>query len=145
MFYIKSLILNFLTVFFADHILPGIEIAYYSRLPKIGGDIIFAIVLGFCNSLVFPVLKIFRIGPSYVKIGLITFVISFFAYSIVNLLPVGVKVTSASGYLLCSLVVWLVSYLTNHLEYRRYLNNINHHHHHDHHDHEYENEDEGEE
>lgn len=121
MSYIKSLIINFLTVFFADHILPGMHIDYYSRLPRIEGDVIFAAALGFLSSLIFPILRIFHLRPSHIKIGLITFALSFFAYSIVNLLPVGVKVESASGYLLCSLVVWLVSYLTNHLEFRQYI------------------------
>jgi uncharacterized membrane protein YvlD (DUF360 family) len=126
MFYLKSLLTNFLTVFFANHILPGMQIAYYSRLPKIEGDLIFALGLGLISSLVFPVMRLFRVKTSHLKIGLITFVISFVAYSIVNLLPLGIKVVSTIGYLSCSIVVWLVSYLTNHLAYRHYLKKIDH-------------------
>ncbi len=121
MTYIKSFFINFLTVFFANHVLPGMKIAYYSRLPHIEGDIIFAVALGLINTLAFPMMRLFRIKLNHLRLGLVTFVISFLAYSIVNLLPVGIKVASASGYLLCSLIVWLVSYITNHFELRHYL------------------------
>ena len=104
--------------------MPGMSIAYYSRLPHIGGDIIFALVLGTINFLVFPVLRLFHLGPSHVKIGLITFVISFVSYALVNILPVGIKVTSGWGYLIPSLLVWVIAYITNHIEYRHYLRDL---------------------
>lgn len=119
MTYLKSLFLNFLTVFFADHIIPGIQIEYYTKLPHIGGDIIFAASIGFLNSLIFPILRLVT-DPSHFKIGLISFIISFGAYSIVNLLPIGVHLDTAGAYLWCGGVVWFVSYLTNHMEYRRW-------------------------
>lgn len=120
MTYFKSLFFNFLTVFFADHIIPGIQISYYTKLPHIEGDLIFAIAVGFLNSLIFPVLRLVT-DPSHFKIGLISFLISFGSYSIVNLLPIGIHLHTAGAYVWCSVVVWIASYLTNHLEYRRYV------------------------
>ncbi|OGN61266.1 MAG: hypothetical protein A3F40_02940 [Chlamydiae bacterium RIFCSPHIGHO2_12_FULL_27_8] len=121
MTYIKSLLINCLTVFFVNQVIPDVAIDYYSKLPKIGGDIIFSFGLGFIGSLIFPFIILFKIKPSHFKVGLSAFVISYFAYSIVNLLPVGIKVSSAKGYLIASSVVWLMFYFTNHLELKRYL------------------------
>ena len=105
MSYFKSLLLNFLAVFFANHVIPGLEVAYYTKLPHIEGDLIFSFALGFLNSLVFPVMRIFKIKLSHFKIGLITFFISFGAYSIVNLLPLGIKVKSPSGFIWCGSIL----------------------------------------
>ena len=121
MTYFKSLLFNFLCVFFVDHIIPGIQIAYYSKLPEIKGDLIFSFALGFINSLIFPALRYLKLKPSHFEIGLISFIISFVAYSIVNLLPVGIKVTTASSFVWASLIVWFGSYLTNHLEFKKYI------------------------
>lgn len=120
MTYFKSLFFNFLTVFFANHIIPGLHIDYYTKLPHIEGDIIFAFSVGFLNSLVYPIMRLLG-SKSHFRIGLVTFFISVGAYSIVNLLPIGVHVVKASGFVWCSLVVWFCAYLTNHLELRRYL------------------------
>ena len=121
MTYFKSLLFNFLCVFFVDHVIPGVEISYYTKLPEIKGDLIFSFGLGFLNSLIFPILKYFNLKPSHFKIGFITFIVSFAAYSVVNVLPVGIRVTTAGAYIWASLVVWFGSYLTNHLEFRRYI------------------------
>jgi len=121
MTYFKSLVINFLTVFFVNHVIPNIEIDYYSKLPHIGGDLIFAFLVGFLNSLIYPVIVFFKVKSSHLKVGLSSFIISFAAYSIVNILPVGIKVTAAGAYIWASLIVWFISYLTNHLEIKHYL------------------------
>lgn len=124
MTYFKSLLFNFLVVFFVNHVIPGVEIGYYSKLPEIKGDFIFAFSVGFLASLVFPVLKVLPIKPSHFKIGLITFFISFGAYSIVNILPLDIHIAHRGAYIWSSLIVWFCCYLTNHLEYRAYLKDI---------------------
>jgi uncharacterized membrane protein YvlD (DUF360 family) len=124
MTYFKSLLINFLTVFFVNHIIPGVDIAYYSKLPHIGGDLIFAFSLGFINSLVFPFMKIFGVKLSHLKIGLATFFISVLGYSIVNVLPFDIHLEGPGTYIWCVLVVWAVAYFTNHIEYRHYLKAI---------------------
>jgi len=122
MTYFKSLIINFLTVFFVNHVIPNVEISYYSKLPHIGGDLIFAFSVGFLNSLIYPAIVFLKIKPSHFKVGLSSFIISFASYSIVNILPVGIRITSPGAYIWTSLIVWFVSYLTNHLELKRYIN-----------------------
>ncbi|NGX43883.1 MAG: hypothetical protein K1060chlam3_00039 [Candidatus Anoxychlamydiales bacterium] len=121
MTYFKSLIINFLTVFFVNHVIPNVEIDYYSKLPHIGGDLIFAFLVGFLNSLIYPVIVLFKIKSTHLKVGLSSFIISFAAYSIVNILPLGIKITAAGAYIWTSLIVWFVSYLTNHLEIKHYM------------------------
>lgn len=103
-----------------NHILPGIEIDYYSKLPEIKGDLIFAFGLGFINSLIYPVLRFLHPKPSYFRMGLFSFIISFGAYSIVNLLPLGIHVQTAGAFVWSGLIVWIGSYLTNHLELTHY-------------------------
>jgi len=121
MTYFKSLIINFLTVFFVNHVIPNVEIDYYSKLPDIGGDLIFAFSVGFLNSLIYPVIVLLHIKSSHFKVGLSSFLISFGAYSIVNLLPVGIKITAPGAFIWTSLSVWFMAYLTNHFEIRHYL------------------------
>ncbi len=65
-------------------------------------------------------LRYFKFKPSHFKIGFISFIISFFSYSIINVLPLGIKITTAGAYIWGSLIVWFGSYFTNHLEYKRY-------------------------
>jgi uncharacterized membrane protein YvlD (DUF360 family) len=105
-----------------NHVIPGVDIDYYSKLPEIGGDLIFAFSLGFALSLIYPIIVIFKVKPTHFKVGLSSFLIAFIAYSIVNLLPVGIKVSSPSSYVWTSLIVWFMGYITNHLELRRYIN-----------------------
>lgn len=124
MTYFKSLLLNFLAVFFVNHVIPGVDIGYYTKLPEIKGDFIFAFGVGFLSSLVFPVLKLLPIKPSHFKIGLVTFFISFGAYSIVNILPVDIRVDHRGAFIWCGLIVWFCAYLTNSLEYNAYLEHL---------------------
>lgn len=119
MYYLKSLFFNFLVVFFADHILPGLEVLDMTRLPHIGGDLIFAVVLGFLNSLIYPVLKLLKQEDSTLKIALIALILNFAAYGIVKLLPIGINVKNVEGYILASVIVSLGGFLTNFLEMRR--------------------------
>ncbi len=121
MTYFRSLLINFLTVFFVNHVIPEVEIDYYSKLPNIGGDLIFSFALGFVNSMIYPVIVLLKVRPSHFKVGLSAFFITFGAYSIVNLLPVGIKLTSAGAFIWCSLITWGMAYITNHIELTKYL------------------------
>ena len=120
MTYFKSLLFNFLTVFFVNHMIPGVDIIYYTKLPSIEGDIIFAFALGLLNSLIFPVMHFFKFKPSYFKIGFVAFLISFAGYALINLFPLGVNVKTPGAFIWSGLIVWFASYLTNHLELRAY-------------------------
>lgn len=125
MYYLKILVINFLTVFFADHILPGLEVTNQTRLPHIGGDLIFAFVLGLLNSLIYPVLKLIHQQGSAMKIALIALILNFAAYAIIKMFPsIGIHVNTVEGYVIVSVVVTLGSFLTNFFEMKR-----NKHHH----------------
>lgn len=121
MTYFKSLFINFLTVFFVNHVMPHVTISYHTKLPHIGGELIFAICVGFLNSLVFPFLRMFSSTPSYFKIGIFTFIVSFGSYALVNFIPADIKLHTIGAYIWSSLVVWFFAYLTNHMEFRRYV------------------------
>lgn len=120
MYFLKILMINFLTVFFANYILPGIEMSSHTKLPHVGSDFIFAFALGLLNSLIFLMLKMANQGSSIVKMGLFSLVLNFVAYALVKILPIGIHVTSIEGYLLVSLVVAIGSFVTNFLEMKRF-------------------------
>ena len=119
MSYIKSLLINFFSIFFVDYLFPGILITAYSRIPRIEGDIIFAVCLAVINSLIFPILKLFRVYIKFWKILIFSFLINFICYGIINLLPAGVKVVSLLGYLIASFVVFLISLFTNYFIFKK--------------------------
>jgi uncharacterized membrane protein YvlD (DUF360 family) len=117
--YLKSLSINFLVVFFADHILPGIEVTH-TKLPHIGGDLILALILALLNSLIYPTLKLIKSHVSALKIALIAFILNFATYGIAKMLPIGLTLTSVEGYILVSTIVTLGSFITNYLELKRH-------------------------
>lgn len=115
MYYLKTLFFNFFAVFFANHILPGIVVADQTKLPHIGGDLIFAIGLGFVNSLIYPVLKLLN-QSSLLKIGGLALVVNFIAYAALKLLPIGIHITTLKGYLAAAILVSIGSFVINFLE-----------------------------
>jgi uncharacterized membrane protein YvlD (DUF360 family) len=121
MYYLKILFFNFFAVFFANHILPGIDVIDQTKLPHIGGDLMFAVVLGFINSLIYPVLRLLN-QCSFFKILGLSLVINFVAYAALKLMPIGIHVTSLMGYFCAGLIVSLSSFLTNFLEMKHKKN-----------------------
>ncbi len=119
MYYLKSLVINFLVVFFADHILPGINVVNQTKLPHIGGDLMLAAALGLLNSLIYPVLRLIQREVSALKIALVSLILNFGAYAVVKFIPIGIQITSVEGYILASAVVALGGFLTNFFEMRR--------------------------
>ena len=119
--YLKSVFFNFLTVFFANHIFSGIEVTNQTKLPHIGGDLIFAGVLGLLNSLIFPILRMVDQRVSAVRIILFSILLNFSAYAILKLVSfLGIEVLSVEGYVIASGVVSLGSFLTNYLEMKHF-------------------------
>lgn len=116
--YLKSLFFNFLVVFFVNHVLPGIDVVSQAKLPHIGGDLLFAIILGAINSLIFPVLKLAG-KASLMKIAGLSLGINLIAYALLKLIPFGIRISSIQGYLLAALFVAIGSFLTNYFEMKR--------------------------
>ena len=117
--YFKSLCYNFLTVFFANYVLPGIEIVHQTKLPHIGGDLWFAMVVGLINSLIFPVMKVLNQPISISRIALSAICISFGSYTILKFAPLGIEIKSVEGYIFAAVAVGLGGFLTNFFEMRR--------------------------
>ena len=120
--YLKSLFFNFLAVFFANHIFSGIQVINQTKLPHIGGDLIFAGVLGLLNSLIFPILRMVDRRIS-VLADFFDFliIVNFSAYAILKFISsIGIEVLSLEGYMVASGVVSLGSFLTNYLEMKHF-------------------------
>ena len=126
MYFLKTLFFNFLAVFFANHILPGIEVVDQTKLPHLGADLPFALALGLLNSLIYPVMKLLKTPITILKIAVTALLLNLFVYAIVKFFPIGIDLT-LEGYLYGSIVVALGSFLTNYLEMKH-----NSHVHHDH-------------
>lgn len=116
--YPKSLFYNFLTVFFANHILPGIEVLSMTKLPHLGADIPFAVIVGLLNSLIYPVLKLIDHRVGVIRIALVAFIMNFAIYAILKVVPVGIQISSVEGYLIASFVISLSSFALNFFEMR---------------------------
>lgn len=120
--YLKALFFSFLIVFFANHVLPGIVVNDITKLPHIGGDLLFSILLGLLNSLIYPILKVLHRPITLSRIGLIALALNFIAYGVVKFLPVGIQITSVEGYLLAALAVSIGSFLLNYYEMKHSSN-----------------------
>lgn len=118
--YVRSFFLNFLIVFFVDRVAPGIEIARFEGVPSIGADILFSLIIGFLNASVFFFLAILELKITDLKLGIITFIISFLAFIVIAIVPFGVRVVSPWGVITGGVIVWGVAFLTNHLEWKHY-------------------------
>jgi hypothetical protein len=117
--YLKSLFFNFILIFFANSLIPGVEILKPTKLPHIQGDLIFAFCLAFLLSLIFPFLKIFRIKPDASKIAIASFCISFVSYALINFLPLEIEIKSFMAYFWVACAVFFTGFITNFLEEKR--------------------------
>lgn len=120
MSYLRSLFLNFLVVFFVDRVSPGLQIINFEQVPDVGADLIFSILVGFFNATVLPVLIILELKPTLMKLGILTFIISYAAFIIISIVPFGIQVTNPLGVFVGGTIVWLVAFFTNHLEFQHY-------------------------
>ena len=126
--YVKSLIFNFLVVFFVDYLIPGIDVVNQTKLPHIGGDLIFAGILGLLNSLLVPLLKMWDGYLTVFRVSIASLVLNFAAYALLKILPLGVFVTNVEGYIAAALVVSIGSIILGYGEIRRHRRDAHHKH-----------------
>lgn len=119
MHYLKTFSINFLVVFFANYLLPGLYISDPTRLPHIGGEIPFALGAGLLNTLILPVLKMAGREPSLIRIGMVVVILNFACYGLLRFVGIGVHLESVEGYIFASLAVSLGGFLTNFFELKR--------------------------
>lgn len=118
MTYLRSVFLNFLTVFFVNRMIPGIEVGTFEQVPNIGADIFFSLIVGLLNASIYPGLFIMGLNPTVKKMAIISFIVSFGAFAILSSLSFGVQVVSFVGFLFGSLIVWLVALFANYMEWK---------------------------
>jgi uncharacterized membrane protein YvlD (DUF360 family) len=111
--YIQGWFVNFLIIFFANHMLPGISVKVPAKLPHIGGDLLFAMILALLNSCVLPVLRFLDRSLPLPKLILTSVILNFAAYALLKFLPIDLHVESVEGYLLATIVVTTGSILAH--------------------------------
>lgn len=111
---VKTFFFTFLLVFFANYLLPGIDVTEQTKIPHLGGDIPFAAGLGLLNAVLYPIFK-----RSLVRLGLATLILNFVAYGVVKFLPLGIDLLSFNGYLIVSGTVAVGSFLIHFIEMRK--------------------------
>lgn len=122
MTYLRSLFINFIVVLFVNRVIPGVQISTFQDVPNFGADLLFAAIVGFLNSSIFPALFILDLKPSMLKVAIVSFVISFGSYLVLAMMSFGVEIISAGGVIFGGLIVWIGSMVTNYFEYRHTLN-----------------------
>lgn len=113
MTFLRSLFFNILAVFFVDRMIPGMEVGTFERLPNIGADFLFSFVVGILNALIFPILSVINIHPTFSRIAVVAFFLSFGSFIIIYFLHLGVMATNFEGVFIGGSIVWAVSVLTN--------------------------------
>ena len=118
MTYLRSFFLNFLFVFFIDRVCPGIVISYFEDVPNVGADMLFSILVGFLNASVFPFFALLELEVTKMRLAIPTLVISFGAFAIIAAVPFGVRVETAGGFFIAGVLVWIVAYISNYMEWK---------------------------
>jgi len=137
MSYIKSFLFYCLTIFFANYLLPGVDVVNQTKLPHIGGDLILALGLGVLNFLIGLFVQFRNKSFSFIRVAIVTLILNFGVYAILKLLPLGVFTTSVEGYLLVAGVVSIGSGTLTYIQGKRRSSKkeephhpeIHHHHH----------------
>jgi uncharacterized membrane protein YvlD (DUF360 family) len=119
MIFLKGLLYNALAIFFANYLLPGINMVHQTKLPSIGSDLPFAIILGLLNALIYPFLKLVDSHFSIFRIALACIVLNFVVYALLKVVPLGIHISSIEGYVIPAAVVTIVSFITNFFEMRK--------------------------
>lgn len=117
--YVRSLLFNFLAVFFINRAAPGLEIVYFEAVPNVITDFLFALLVAFLNASVFPFLFILELHPTKFKIAFLTCLISYGAFIVVSIVPFGVQ-ASPLGVIIGGSFIWLVAFFTNFLEFKSF-------------------------
>jgi len=111
--YLKCLLFNFLIVFFVDYLVPGIDVVDQTKIPHIGGDLLFAGSLGLLNALAFPALRLIRKSSGGVQLAIFLLILNFAAFGLLKIIAMGIFITSLQGYLIAVFVVSLGSFFLN--------------------------------
>lgn len=116
--YLKNFVMCFLLLFFVNYLMPGFAIISQSRLPHIGVDLIFPLLLGLLNASLYPILKMMQ-QLSLLKLVLSVLVLNFVAYAVIKFMHTGLQILDWESYLVGVAIVCIGSFLINFFEMRR--------------------------
>ena len=116
MTFLRSWLINSLIIFVINNVIPGVHVSLFEAVPDVFADLVFSGAVGLLNALVFPVLDNLVAQVRLWQIVLVTGGISFAAYLLVWVTPLGINVVSFGGWLLAGLLVWAGAVVTNYLE-----------------------------
>ena len=117
--YYFSLFVNFLAVFFLTRYAPGVAAAY-SETSSLGSDLLFAAIIAFFNASVCPFLILIEVLPTRIKLAILTAIVSFGGFTLIAIIPYGFQ-PDVGGVVFGGGLTWLVAFLTNYFELRRWV------------------------
>ncbi len=100
-------ILNALALILVSALVPGVTVAsVYSALVA-------ALLLGFANAVIRPILILLTLPITVLTLGLFTFVINAAMIWLVSSIVKGFDVQSFGAALMAALILWLIGWVTN--------------------------------
>lgn len=85
------------------------------HVSNTGAAVLGALLLGVCNALVRPILFLLTLPLTILTLGLFTFVINAVVFAIVAYITPGFRVDSFGSAFWASLIMWIVSWIVNHV------------------------------
>lgn len=119
MLYLKNFFHNFLIVYFALHLLPGLDVMEMKKLPHLGNDLMFSMALGLTNSLLLLIARWIDSSPSKSRLALIALGVNFVAFAVLKFFPLGIRVATVEGYLFGSVACTAGAFILNFLQMRK--------------------------
>lgn len=100
-------VLNALALILVSYLVPGVIVAgFYSAL-------IAALLLGFANAIIRPILLLLTLPINLLTLGLFTFVVNAAMILLVSSIVKGFEVESFSVALLAAVLLWFIGWITN--------------------------------
>jgi putative membrane protein len=107
--FVIRLLLNAAALYILAHLNLGLHVA--DTLAAVIG----AFVLGLANALVRPILFLLTLPLTILTLGLFTFIINAIVFWLVAYVTPGFRVDSFGSAFVCSLIMWVVSWVVNQL------------------------------
>lgn len=105
-FFVRLLV-NACGVMIVAHVVPGVQVRGF------GAAVFAAIVIGFVNAIVRPILEILSFPITLLTLGLFSLIVNAFLFWLASAFVPGFTVLHFSAAFWGSLVFWLVSWVTN--------------------------------
>jgi uncharacterized membrane protein YvlD (DUF360 family) len=111
--FFKSWCFMSLAIFFVNYMMPGIEVTSLTKLPHLGIDFPFAMILGLLNLFIYKLCSLIESCRSFFQIVVSIFVLNLVVYAVLKFSSIGISIVSLEGYLLGTALVSIVSGVLN--------------------------------